>query len=64
MIKILDDKGISFYINNIGSDISVSLNKKRGNCVYACYFYFEDEVIKCHYQYSVEFSQQIDLNKL
>lgn len=63
MIKILDAKDICIYINDVGTDISVSLNKRRDNCVYACYFYFEDEVIKYHYQYSVEFSQQIDLNK-
>ncbi|MEK6266784.1 MAG: heparinase II/III family protein [Clostridium sp.] len=61
MIKILDDKGISFHINNVGTDIKVSLDKKRDNCVYACYFYFKDEIIKYHYQHSVGFSHQIDL---
>lgn len=61
MKKILDNKGVSLYINKLGTDIKVSLNKKRQNCVYACYFYFKDEIIKYHYQHSVDFSHQIDL---
>lgn len=61
MIKILDDKGISLYINSLGTDIKISLNKKKDNCVYACYLYFKDEVIKYHYQHSMDFSHRIDL---
>lgn len=61
MIKILDDKGISLYINSLGTDIKISLNKRRDNCVYACYLYFEGEVVKCHYQSSLDFSYKIDL---
>lgn len=64
MIKILDEKGISFYVNNVGTNIKVSLNKKREDCVYACYFYIEDEVVKYHYQYSIDFSHSINLNSL
>ena len=61
MIKILDDKGISLYINSLGTDIKISLNKRRDNCVYACYLYFEGEVVKYHYQYSLDFPHKIDL---
>lgn len=61
MIKILDDKSISVYINSVGTNIKVSLNTERNNCVYACYFYFKDEIVKYHYQYSVEFTQQVNL---
>lgn len=62
MIKILDDKGISLYVNSLGTDIKISLNKKEDNCAYACYLYFKDEVVKYHYQYSVDFSHRIDLH--
>jgi len=62
MIKILDDKGISLYINNLGTDIKISLNKRRDNCVYACYLYFKGEVVKYHYQSSLGFSHKIDLH--
>lgn len=61
MIKILDDKGISLYVNSLGTDIKISLNKKKDNCVYACYLYFKDEVVKYHYQHSMDFSHRIDL---
>lgn len=64
MIKILDDKGISLYINSLGTDIKISLNNKRGNCAYACYVYFGNEVVKYHYQYSTEFTHRIDLSAL
>ena len=64
MKKILDNKGVSLYINKLGTDIKVSLNKKRQNCVYACYFYSKDDVAKYHYQQSVDFSYKINLNDL
>ncbi|MGP5224009.1 heparinase II/III domain-containing protein [Psychrobacter aquimaris] len=62
MIKILDDKGVSIFVNHKGTDIEVSLNQKRNNCVYACYFHFEDETVTYHYQHHVNFSHQIDLH--
>lgn len=61
MIKILDDKGVSIFVNHKGTDIEVSLSQKRNNCVYACYFHFEDETVTYHYQHHVNFSHQIDL---
>ena len=61
MIKILDDKGISLYINSLGTGIKISLNKKEDNCVYACYLYFKDEVVKYHYQHSMDFPHRIGL---
>lgn len=61
MYKLVDNKGITFYINEIGTNIKVSLNKKKDSCVYACYFYFEDNIVKYHYQNSTDFSHQISL---
>ncbi|PWK14645.1 heparinase II/III-like protein [Psychrobacter immobilis] len=62
MIKILDDKGVSIFVNHKGTDIEISLNQKRNNCVYACYFHFEDVTVTYHYQHHVNFSHQIDLH--
>ena len=30
MLKILDDKDISIYVDNVGTEMRVSLNKKKG----------------------------------
>ena len=61
MYKLIDIKGITFYINEIGTSIKVSLNKKEDKYVYACYFYFKGNVVKKHYQNSVDFSHDINL---
>lgn len=65
MIKIFTSEKLSVYINESETEIQVSLNRKIKNCVYACYFYFENgEVVKYHYQHALDFYHSVNLEEL
>ena len=55
MRKLLEDKDLLVFINEIGTFLKVSLKKEKKSSIYACYFYSKEGITKYHYQKSVDF---------
>ena len=61
MRKLLEDKDLLVFINEIGTFLKVSLKKEKKSSIYACYFYSKEGITKYHYQKSVDFLHVIKL---